>query len=143
MAKKYIPSPSDFAKPTPGKKLKKGEVNNIVPSKAKKQRKSKRAFLAEEEKLKPGYVPVETVKKVFVKKEKTNTKLTNKNYKPGEHPIFEGSDLSNINPKQKTKTPQPVTNEIMPLNKYISHCGICSRRDAVEIIKEGKIKVNE
>ena len=31
----------------------------------------------------------------------------------------------------------------MPLNKYISHCGICSRRDAVEIIKEGKVKVNE
>ena len=54
MAKKYIPSPSDFAKPTPGKKLKKGEVNNVVPSKAKKQRKSKRAFLAEEEKLKPS-----------------------------------------------------------------------------------------
>jgi 23S rRNA pseudouridine2605 synthase len=30
----------------------------------------------------------------------------------------------------------------MPLNKYISHCGICSRRDAVELIKEGKVKVN-
>ena len=31
----------------------------------------------------------------------------------------------------------------MPLNKYVAHCGICSRRDAVEIIKEGKVKVNE
>lgn len=143
MAKKYIPSPSDFAKPTPGKKLKKGEVNNVVPSKAKKQRKSKRAFLAEEEKLKPGYVPVDTVKKVFVKKEKSSTKLTNKNYKAGEHPIFEGSDLSNVNSKQKSKNQAPISNEIMPLNKYISHCGICSRRDAVEIIKEGKVKVNE
>ena len=30
----------------------------------------------------------------------------------------------------------------MPLNKYVAHCGICSRRDAVPIIKEGKIKVN-
>ncbi|MBM3444482.1 MAG: pseudouridine synthase [Bacteroidetes bacterium] len=30
----------------------------------------------------------------------------------------------------------------MPLNKYIAHCGICSRRDAVPLIKEGKIKVN-
>jgi 23S rRNA pseudouridine2605 synthase len=143
MAKKYIPSPSDFAKPTPGKKLKKGEVNNVVPSKAKKQRKSKRAFLAEEEKLKPGYIPVETVKKVFVKKEKSSTKLTNKNYKAGEHPIFEESDLSKVNSKQKSKNQAPISNEIMPLNKYISHCGICSRRDAVEIIKEGKVKVNE
>jgi 23S rRNA pseudouridine2605 synthase len=32
--------------------------------------------------------------------------------------------------------------EKMPLNKYIAHCGICSRRDAVEFIKQGKVKVN-
>ena len=31
----------------------------------------------------------------------------------------------------------------MPLNKYVAHCGICSRRDAVPIIKDGKIKVNK
>lgn len=30
----------------------------------------------------------------------------------------------------------------MPLNKYLAHCGVCSRRDAVIIIKEGKVKVN-
>ena len=28
------------------------------------------------------------------------------------------------------------------LNKYIAHAGICSRRDAVELIKKGEIKVN-
>ncbi len=33
--------------------------------------------------------------------------------------------------------------EQMPLNKYIAHCGVCSRRDAVEFIKEGKVKVND
>jgi 23S rRNA pseudouridine2605 synthase len=33
--------------------------------------------------------------------------------------------------------------EQMPLNKYISHCGICSRREAVEIIKEGRVSVNK
>lgn len=32
--------------------------------------------------------------------------------------------------------------EIMPLNKYIAHCGVCSRRDAVELIKNGKITIN-
>jgi len=32
--------------------------------------------------------------------------------------------------------------EKMPLNKYIAHSGVCSRRDAVDIIKSGKIKVN-
>lgn len=30
----------------------------------------------------------------------------------------------------------------MPLNKFISHCGICSRRKAVDYIKEGKVTVN-
>ena len=31
---------------------------------------------------------------------------------------------------------------IMPLNKYLAHCGICSRRDAVELINAGMVKVN-
>ena len=30
----------------------------------------------------------------------------------------------------------------MPLNKYIAHGGICSRRDAGELVKSGKVKVN-
>src|SRR5579872_3508149 len=30
----------------------------------------------------------------------------------------------------------------MQLNKYIAHAGICSRRKAVELIKEGGVKVN-
>jgi 23S rRNA pseudouridine2605 synthase len=37
---------------------------------------------------------------------------------------------------------KPVT-EAMPLNKYIAHCGICSRRDAVELITKGKVTVNK
>jgi len=32
--------------------------------------------------------------------------------------------------------------EQMPLNKYIAHSGVCSRRDAADIIKAGKVKVN-
>lgn len=31
----------------------------------------------------------------------------------------------------------------MPLNKYIARSGVCSRRDAVELIKAGKVKVND
>ena len=31
--------------------------------------------------------------------------------------------------------------EEMPLNKYIAYCGVCSRRDAVPLIKSGKISV--
>lgn len=34
------------------------------------------------------------------------------------------------------------TTEVMPLNKYISHGGMCSRRDAAVWVKEGKVTVN-
>ncbi|WP_233522208.1 pseudouridine synthase [Chitinophaga silvatica] len=30
----------------------------------------------------------------------------------------------------------------MPLNKFVAHCGLCSRRKAVDYIKEGKVTVN-
>ena len=32
--------------------------------------------------------------------------------------------------------------EQMPLNKYIAHCGVCGRREAAVLVKEGKVKVN-
>ena len=31
---------------------------------------------------------------------------------------------------------------VMPLNKFMAHCGVCSRRDAVALITTGKVKVN-
>jgi 23S rRNA pseudouridine2605 synthase len=39
------------------------------------------------------------------------------------------------------KKATPV-DDSMPLNKFMAHCGISSRREAVEIIKAGKVKVN-
>jgi 23S rRNA pseudouridine2605 synthase len=30
----------------------------------------------------------------------------------------------------------------MPLNKYIAHCGVCSRRDAADLVKGGKVTVD-
>ena len=35
-----------------------------------------------------------------------------------------------------------VPTGIMPLNKFLAHCGVCSRRDAVALINTGKVKVN-
>ncbi len=43
---------------------------------------------------------------------------------------------------QKPVTSNPQTATEMPLNKFIAHAGICSRREAAELVKEGKIKVN-
>jgi len=30
----------------------------------------------------------------------------------------------------------------MPLNKFVAHAGVCARREAAELVKEGKVKVN-
>lgn len=51
---------------------------------------------------------------------------------------------SDISP-QKTAIVKRNTqeeSEQMPLNKYLAHCGVCSRRDAAEEIKKGLVKVN-
>lgn len=49
------------------------------------------------------------------------------------------------NPIQKQSQPsisRPQSSELMPLNKYISHAGVCARREAAEIVKKGIVKVN-
>jgi len=44
------------------------------------------------------------------------------------------------------KTPPPAIKENitgeMPLNKYVAHAGVCSRRDAAELVRSGKVSVN-
>jgi 23S rRNA pseudouridine2605 synthase len=36
-----------------------------------------------------------------------------------------------------------TTDVAMPLNKFLAHCGICSRRDAIAIIATNTVKVND
>jgi 23S rRNA pseudouridine2605 synthase len=38
---------------------------------------------------------------------------------------------------------RPQTSDLMPLNKFIAHSGVCGRREAAEIVKSGKVKVND
>ena len=42
----------------------------------------------------------------------------------------------------KTEKNSKTTDTVMPLNKFLAHCGVASRRDAVALISEGKVKVN-
>ncbi|MCB0739805.1 MAG: rRNA pseudouridine synthase, partial [Chitinophagaceae bacterium] len=35
-----------------------------------------------------------------------------------------------------------ITNEKMPLNKFLAHAGICGRREAAAFVKQGQVKVN-
>jgi 23S rRNA pseudouridine2605 synthase len=43
---------------------------------------------------------------------------------------------------QKSQVKNNLTTE-MPLNKYLAHCGVTSRRDAVNLIIKGKVTVNK
>src|SRR5678815_2377743 len=50
-----------------------------------------------------------------------------------------GQRIGNQGPA--TGNEKPETGD-MPLNKFIAHCGICSRRDAAELVKLGRVTVN-
>ena len=61
--------------------------------------------------------------------------------------VKEKAPLKGTGLKEKTAVPAPdkntkTTETVMPLNKFLAHCGICSRRDAIAIIAEGNVKVN-
>jgi 23S rRNA pseudouridine2605 synthase len=57
-------------------------------------------------------------------------------------PSKKATAASAVNVKKTGSTEQKAPHSVMPLNKYLAHCGICSRRDAVAFIAEGKVKVN-
>ncbi|MFZ9660725.1 MAG: pseudouridine synthase [Chitinophagaceae bacterium] len=50
--------------------------------------------------------------------------------------------------QEKNQTPKPITirkkaeTGIMPLNKFIAHSGVCGRREAAVLVKDGRVKVN-
>jgi 23S rRNA pseudouridine2605 synthase len=60
---------------------------------------------------------------------------------------FKPKAESHTGKAQKPGTQPQTTNQkpetgSMPLNKFIAHSGICSRRDAAELVKAGKVVVN-
>jgi 23S rRNA pseudouridine2605 synthase len=61
-------------------------------------------------------------------------------------PALKGSTIAapiKAAPTPKGPAPSAVTTgENLPLNKYIAHGGICSRRDAADLIRVGKVTVN-
>jgi 23S rRNA pseudouridine2605 synthase len=57
-------------------------------------------------------------------------------------PVSKGKTEKVSSEKKIITNVKTATNASMPLNKYLAHCGVCSRRDAVTLIAEGKVKVN-
>src|SRR4051812_35917517 len=53
----------------------------------------------------------------------------------------ESSNIQHSTPN-KTKTQNSNSDtESMPLNKFVAHSGICGRREAAELVKQGKVQV--
>ena len=72
-----------------------------------------------------------------------NSKVKGQKSKPATH---------NSKPESKSQaSASPLTthdlrltaSDLMPLNKYVAHSGVCSRRDAADLIRQGDIKVND
>ncbi len=63
--------------------------------------------------------------------------------KPVENNIAQNSGGKKIGPviKPVVGAQQQAAGE-MPLNKYVAHSGVCSRRDAAELIRKGEVTVN-
>lgn len=55
---------------------------------------------------------------------------------------YYGDDAEWSLTKDKRKKRPEAAAYPMPLNKYIAHSGECSRRDAAELVRQGKAKVN-
>lgn len=125
MPKKHIPNPSDFSKPKAGEFHKKTETSAFA-----KPKKAAPKFAKTSKPAKPlSDKPHRRSKRSFLAEEALAK---------GEANPFEKKPSFKEDVEKTASTP-----EQMPLNKYIAHGGVCSRRDAVELIKAGKVKVND
>lgn len=55
--------------------------------------------------------------------------------------IEKNKTTPNQTPNSQLQTPNSSSSP-MPLNKFIAHAGICGRREAAELVKDGKVTVN-
>ncbi len=62
--------------------------------------------------------------------------------KPAIVPTKGGRPVAGDRSTARHTVEKPKPFEQMPLNKFIAHAGVCSRRDAIELVKGGKVKVN-
>lgn len=74
-------------------------------------------------------------------RKKKQTVLTGKKAVEKGQPETEKPTAKPVPNQVKAIKAEPVT-EAMPVNKYIAHSGLCSRRDAAAMVKEGLVKVN-
>jgi 23S rRNA pseudouridine2605 synthase len=78
--------------------------------------------------------------KKTVKKERQQAVDRHFEAKRNKRAVLTGTSQVHAGPENKTTAPQPPGS--IPLNKYIAHAGVSSRRSAALMVKEGKVTVN-
>ncbi len=128
---------------TPFQKFQKKKKNSVVKEEfrqeKKKYRKERNAFF--DKKKEEEYQARLAKKKGMATVAADNTK----GKVPGEIIKDKPRGAAKSTPQKSAKAAAAndnVPTGIMPLNKFMAHCGVCSRRDAVELIAAGKVKVN-
>ncbi|MEP7238374.1 MAG: pseudouridine synthase [Ferruginibacter sp.] len=144
---------------TPFQKFQKKKKNSVVKEEfrqeKKQYRKDRNAFF--EEKKKEEYLARQAKKGGMATKAADNAKARPNDSSGRRKTPFAATDKPAVSavdkPRGAAKTPHQKSAKaaaandnaptgIMPLNKFMAHCGVCSRRDAVEFISAGKVKVN-
>jgi len=81
-----------------------------------------------------------------LKEEKYQARMAAKGKAVAKPPVAETKEQAKSTskkiPSNKPGEKTVTTDTVMPLNKFLAHCGVCSRRDAVALISEGKVKIN-
>lgn len=69
---------------------------------------------------------------------------TNKERKPiQKNPVLLKKPAAlNVKDPAPTNPINPKNHGLMPLNKFVAHAGVCSRRDAADLVKSGTVTVN-
>lgn len=91
--------------------------------------------------FKKEYTPRTGNKPAFDKKRTSSSDAPRRNDR-GEPGRKERSPERGSDKRYKEENEDQGNEYTMRLNRYIAHCGICSRRKADDLIREGKIKVN-
>ncbi|MBB6459274.1 pseudouridine synthase [Flammeovirga kamogawensis] len=81
-------------------------------------------------------------------KQKKNQKIVSTSYSPhdktSKKPVYDIKKVISVAKKLKEESDEPVKvkSSDIRLNRYISNSGVCSRREADQLIADGKIKIN-
>lgn len=95
-------------------------------------------------KVKKGSVVKESLRQEKKKIKKERAEYFEKKKAEKRRPLQTAEKV--VKKSAESKTPNQKAGSIeaaMPLNKYLAHCGISSRREAAQLISEGKVKVNK